>query len=160
MAKTAIRTKGTWTTLRPRSTLPTGTLTARALFENKDRALLPGLFVRVRTPIAHQDKALLVKAESIGTSQEGSYLLVVNADNVVERKSREDRSAAGPVSDHRIRTRPWRLGGDRRHSARLSRGQGRSAANLIGAARGRAGKLRQGERRRSGGEMNPRGGRA
>jgi multidrug efflux system membrane fusion protein len=28
----------------------------------------------------------LVKAESIGTSQEGSYLLVVNADNVVERR--------------------------------------------------------------------------
>ena len=64
----------------------TGTLTSRALFENKDHALLPGLFVRVRTPIAHQDKALLVRAESIGTSQEGSYLLVVNADNVVERK--------------------------------------------------------------------------
>ena len=71
MAKTAIRTKGIWTTLRPRSTSPTGTLTARALFDNKDRALLPGLFVRVRTPIAHQDKALLVRADAIGTSQEG-----------------------------------------------------------------------------------------
>jgi RND family efflux transporter MFP subunit len=70
----------------PQVDFATGTLTARALFENKDRALLPGLFVRVRTPISHQDKALLVKAESLGTSQEGSYLLVVNADNVVERK--------------------------------------------------------------------------
>src|SRR5271155_3528355 len=70
----------------PQVDFATGTLTARALFENKDRALLPGLFVRVRTPIAHRDKALMVKAESIGTSQEGSYLLVVNADNVVERR--------------------------------------------------------------------------
>ena len=51
----------------------TGTLTARALFDNKDRALLPGLFVRVRTPIAHQDKALLTRNDAIGTSQEGSY---------------------------------------------------------------------------------------
>jgi membrane fusion protein, multidrug efflux system len=64
----------------------TGTLTARALFDNKDRALLPGLFVRVRTPIAQQDKALLTRNDAIGTSQEGSYVLVVNAQNVVERR--------------------------------------------------------------------------
>jgi membrane fusion protein, multidrug efflux system len=64
----------------------TGTLTARALFDNKDRTLLPGLFVRVRTPIAQQDKALLTRNDAIGTSQEGSYVLVVNAQNVVERK--------------------------------------------------------------------------
>ena len=58
----------------------------RALFENKDRALLAGLFVRVRMPMAHQDKALLIRDEAIGTSQEGSYVLVVGADNVVQRK--------------------------------------------------------------------------
>src|SRR6202008_2695131 len=64
----------------------TGTLTMRALFENKDRALLAGLFVRVRMPMGHQDKALLTRDEAIGTSQEGSYVLVVGADNVVQRK--------------------------------------------------------------------------
>jgi RND family efflux transporter MFP subunit len=64
----------------------TGTLTARALFENKDHALLAGLFVRVRTPIGHLDKALLTRDAAIGTSQEGSYVLVVGADNVVQRK--------------------------------------------------------------------------
>ncbi len=64
----------------------TGTLTARALFENKDHTLLPGLFVRVRLPIGHQDKALLTRNDAIGASQEGSYVLVVGADNVVERK--------------------------------------------------------------------------
>jgi len=64
----------------------TGTLTARALFDNKDHALLPGLFVRVRTPIARADKALLTPDDAIGTSQEGKYVLVVGSDNVVAKK--------------------------------------------------------------------------
>ena len=64
----------------------TGTLAVRAVFDNKDHTLLPGLFVRVRTPIAQQDKALLTQNSAIGTSQEGSYVLVVGADNVVRRK--------------------------------------------------------------------------
>ncbi len=64
----------------------TGTIAVRAVFENKDDALLPGLFVRVRGPIGHLDKALLTRNDAIGTSQEGSYVLVVGADNVVERK--------------------------------------------------------------------------
>ncbi len=70
----------------PQVDFATGTLTARALFDNKDGALLPGLFVRVRTPIAQHDKALMVRNDSLGTSQEGSYVLVVGADNVVQRK--------------------------------------------------------------------------
>jgi RND family efflux transporter MFP subunit len=64
----------------------TGTLTVRALFDNKDGALLPGLFVRVRTPIGHLDNALLTRNDAIGTSQEGPYVLVVGPDNVVQRK--------------------------------------------------------------------------
>ena len=58
----------------------------RAIFESKDNSLFPGLFVRVRGPIAHQDKALLTRNDAIGTNQEGSYVLVVGADNVVSRK--------------------------------------------------------------------------
>ncbi|MBV9287161.1 MAG: efflux RND transporter periplasmic adaptor subunit [Hyphomicrobiales bacterium] len=64
----------------------TGTLTVRAVFDNKDHTLLPGLFVRVRTPVGHLDKALLTANQAIGTSQEGSYVLVVGPDNVVQRK--------------------------------------------------------------------------
>ena len=64
----------------------TGTLTVRAVFDNKDHSLLPGLFVRVRTPIGHLDKALLTRNDAIGASQEGSYVLVVGPDNVVQRK--------------------------------------------------------------------------
>jgi len=64
----------------------TGTITARAIFDNKDNALLPGLFVRVKGPIGHLDKALLTRNDAIGTSQEGSYVLVVGPDNIVQRK--------------------------------------------------------------------------
>jgi multidrug efflux system membrane fusion protein len=70
----------------PQVDTSTGTLTGRALFDNKDHALLPGLFVRVRIPIARQNKALLTQNDAIGTSQEGSYVLVVDSDNVVQRK--------------------------------------------------------------------------
>jgi len=70
----------------PQVDTATGTVTGRALFANKDRALLPGLFVRVRLPIGHQDKALLTRSDAIGASQEGSYVLVVGADDVVQRK--------------------------------------------------------------------------
>ncbi len=71
----------------PQVNTATGTLTARALFDNHDQTLLPGLFVRVRLPIAHQSKALLTRNDAIGTNQEGSYVLVVGADNVVKRKT-------------------------------------------------------------------------
>src|SRR5579883_934069 len=64
----------------------TGTLVVRAVFDNKDQTLLPGLFVRVRTPIGHLDRAVLIANEAIGASQEGPYVLVVGADNVVQRK--------------------------------------------------------------------------
>jgi membrane fusion protein, multidrug efflux system len=78
--------KGHLDYVSPQIDFSTGTLTARAVFENKDRSLLAGLFVRVRTPIGHQDKALLTRNDAIGTSQEGSYVSVVGADNVVQRK--------------------------------------------------------------------------
>lgn len=64
----------------------TGALLVRAVFDNKDQTLLPGLFVRVRTPVGHLDKAVLISNAAIGTSQEGPYVLVVGADNVVQRK--------------------------------------------------------------------------
>jgi len=70
----------------PQVNQSTGTLTARALLDNKDQRLLPGLFARVRTPVGHLDKALLTQNVAIGTSQEGSYVLVVGPDNVVQRK--------------------------------------------------------------------------
>jgi membrane fusion protein, multidrug efflux system len=70
----------------PQVDASTGTLKVRALFDNKGLAMLPGLFVRVRTPIGQLDKPILVPDQALGTSQEGRYLLVVDPDNVVQRK--------------------------------------------------------------------------
>jgi len=78
--------KGHLNYVSPQVDPSTGTVTVRAIFDNKDDALLPGLFVRVQGPIGHLDKALLTRNDAIGTSQEGSYVLVVGADNVVQRK--------------------------------------------------------------------------
>ena len=78
--------KGNLNYASPQLNSATGTLTARAIFDNKDHTLLAGLFVRVRVPIGHQDKALLTPDDAIGTNQEGSYVLVVGPDNVVQRK--------------------------------------------------------------------------
>jgi membrane fusion protein, multidrug efflux system len=81
----------------PQVDTATGTLTARAIFDNKDHALLAGLFVRVRLPIEHQDKALLTRDDAIGTNQEGSYVLVVGPDNVVQRKTVKTGSREGQL---------------------------------------------------------------
>jgi len=78
--------KGHLNYVSPQVDPSTGTVTVRAILDNKDNSLLPGLFVRVQGPIGHLDKALLTRNDAIGTSQEGSYVLVVGADNVVQRK--------------------------------------------------------------------------
>ena len=70
----------------PQVDTSTGSLLVRATLDNKDLAVLPGLFVRVRTPIAQQNKALLMRDDAIGTSQEGKYVLAVGPDNMVQRK--------------------------------------------------------------------------
>jgi len=58
----------------------------RAIFENADRAMLPGYFVRVRVPVDQVPNALLVPEVALGSDQGGRYLLVVNGDNVVEQR--------------------------------------------------------------------------
>jgi len=64
----------------------TGTLQMRAVLPNADLSLVPGLFVRVRTPIGKIDKALLVNDTAVMSNQTGSYVMVVGADNVVEQR--------------------------------------------------------------------------
>jgi RND family efflux transporter MFP subunit len=64
----------------------TGTLEVRAIFANKELALLPGLFVRVRVPVQHLEKGILVEDTAIGSSQIGDYVLVVGKDNTVEQR--------------------------------------------------------------------------
>jgi RND family efflux transporter MFP subunit len=64
----------------------TGTLQLRGIFPNPNRTILPGLFVRVRVPAPQQRDALLVPGEAVSFDQQGEFLLVVNNQNVVERR--------------------------------------------------------------------------
>ncbi len=64
----------------------TGTLGLRAVFENPTSALLPGNYVRIRLPVERIQNALLVPVTAIGADQGGRYVLVVNANNVVEQR--------------------------------------------------------------------------
>ncbi len=66
----------------------TGTLTARGLLQNTDKIVLPGMFLRIRIPIAQEaSQALLVPDQALGADQAGNYLLVVDKDNVVQQRS-------------------------------------------------------------------------
>jgi RND family efflux transporter MFP subunit len=89
--------KGTLDYASPTVDSTTGTLTARAVFANPDRVLLPGLFVRVRIPTGTIDKALLVPDAALGADQSGRYLLVVNKDNVVEQRNVEIGAVEGAM---------------------------------------------------------------
>jgi RND family efflux transporter MFP subunit len=67
-------------------TTTTGTLLMRGILPNANGQILAGLFARVRVPI-EQRTALVVPEVAIGHDQQGSYVLVVNEKNVVERRS-------------------------------------------------------------------------
>jgi RND family efflux transporter MFP subunit len=65
-------------------TSTTGTLLMRGIFSNPEGKILPGLYARVRVPVK-KGPALLVPQEAIGYDQRGSYVLIVNEQNVVQR---------------------------------------------------------------------------
>jgi RND family efflux transporter MFP subunit len=64
----------------------TGTFAIRGIFPNRQREIVPGLFVRVRIPIGQQDDALLVPERATAADQVGQYVYVVNAEDTVERR--------------------------------------------------------------------------
>jgi multidrug efflux system membrane fusion protein len=61
-----------------------GTIRVRAAFENKDGALTPGQFARVRMGQAHTTRAVLVTERAVGTDQEKKFVLVVGEGNKAE----------------------------------------------------------------------------
>lgn len=62
----------------------TGTIELRAVLENADLVLFPGLFVRVRVMIG-EGEALLVNERGIGSDIGGKFVLTVGEENVVEQ---------------------------------------------------------------------------
>ena len=60
-----------------------GTLRARAVFQNSEGKLIPGQFVRVHMGAAQEKPALLVSELAVGTDQSKRFVYVVGADHKV-----------------------------------------------------------------------------
>ena len=65
----------------------TGTVRCRAVLDNPDRLIAPGMFVRVRIPFGDPAPALLVADRAIGTDQGRRYVAVVGPDDRVEHRT-------------------------------------------------------------------------
>ncbi len=64
----------------------TGTAVARAVFSNKDGLLYPGVYAEVRVPGRPIDNAILIEQQAVATDLDGKYVLIVQHDNIVERR--------------------------------------------------------------------------
>jgi len=89
MIETGYPHKGVIDYIAPLVDPSTGTLELRGMFANSDYELLPGLFVHVRVPPSQdpEQEALLVPQTALGNDQAGPYALVVDKDDVVEKRS-------------------------------------------------------------------------
>lgn len=61
----------------------TGTIRARARFENKDGLLLPGMFVTVKLGTPKREDVIVLTEQAIGTDQDRKFVYVVDNDNKV-----------------------------------------------------------------------------
>lgn len=58
-----------------------GTIRVRAVFDNKDGALIPGQFAKLRMGQAKPAPVLLINERAVGTDQNKRFVMVVGADN-------------------------------------------------------------------------------
>ena len=75
----------------------TGTIRLRAVFDNADRALVPGMFARLRVLAGPPEPALLVPDVAIGSDQGYKFVYVANATNGVEARSIQIGRAHGAM---------------------------------------------------------------
>ena len=60
-----------------------GTIRARAILDNRDGALLPGMFANIRLGSAAPESLMLVEEKAVGTNQDQKYVYVVSDDNEI-----------------------------------------------------------------------------
>jgi membrane fusion protein, multidrug efflux system len=65
----------------------TGSILLRAVFDNNDERIVPGLFARIRVPLSARHPALLVEERAIGTDQGQKYVMSLSSSNTVEYRS-------------------------------------------------------------------------
>ncbi len=61
-----------------------GTIRIRAVFDNPDGFLVPGLFARIKLGSPGLDKVLLITDRAVGTDQSKKFVFVVGGDNMVQ----------------------------------------------------------------------------
>jgi multidrug efflux system membrane fusion protein len=74
-----------------------GTIRLRAVFENEDRALMPGMFANVRVLAGPPEQTLLVPDVAVGSDQGYKYVYVVNAEDIVQKRDITTGRAHGPL---------------------------------------------------------------
>jgi RND family efflux transporter MFP subunit len=67
----------------------TGTVRARAVFDNKDLRFAPGLFARLKVLDSHEYLAPVVNDRAVGTDQDKKFVLVLEKDNTVAYRAVE-----------------------------------------------------------------------
>lgn len=77
----------------------TGTISIRAVLDNPDRRLLPGLFARVQLPVSEPVDALLIDDRAVLTDQDRKYVFVVDSESKAQRR---DVQLGGTVEGLRI----------------------------------------------------------
>ncbi len=60
-----------------------GTIRARAVFENKDGVLVPGMYADIKLGSADRHAVLMVNEKAIGTDQAKKFVYVVTPDNTI-----------------------------------------------------------------------------
>ncbi len=75
----------------------TGTIRVRGIVQNpgEQPVFVPGLFVRVRLPFETRPDMPLVTERAVGFDQSGQYVLLVNSENIVEKRN----VTLGPIVD-------------------------------------------------------------
>ncbi|WP_417449783.1 efflux RND transporter periplasmic adaptor subunit [Kordiimonas sp.] len=63
--------------------LRSGTIRARAVFDNTDGALTPGMFAEIRLGSPTKEEVLVVSDKAVGTDQDKKFVYTVNDKNVV-----------------------------------------------------------------------------
>ena len=101
------------------------------------------MFLRIRMPLAlEKANALLVPDEALGADQSGSYLLVVDKDNVVQQRTVQTGQLEGKLRVIVVRHRGGRSGRDQRQPEGDARPEG-GAADDDDHRRGESGAARQ-----------------